>query len=188
MVVLGKSRIFKLAPLGPVMLGPVMLILGTLSVSACAIATPATITSTTSSAPITAQAINGVELIGAPDETGLRAALQSELTRALGARGVPEQSGADHIADFAVSERPAATGLLPVSEETDAAGHPEPAFKSRWYDKCKPSRISASLVIYARANGTIATKASGEFLACPGDHSQLDDLADLLVEQAIAPQ
>lgn len=166
------NRIFEMSGVG----------LGTLALSACAIATPATITST--SAP--ALAVVSVEILIEDNEVELRSQFANSLRTSLNARGIATKSGADTIADFAVSERSADVGLQPITDSADSSAPLEPAFKSRWYHKCKPNRVNASLVLYARETGETIAKSSGEFLACPGDHSRLSDLARLLVDEAIA--
>lgn len=158
------------------------LALGALSLSACAISTPATVTST-QNAP---QTLAGVELLSQEDEVGLRAQFLNELTRTFTTRGVVVQKGAAFVADFSVSQRAAGVGLQEISEDAENVETIEPAFRSRWYHKCKPTRVSASLVIYARDSGAVQTKSAGEFLACPGELSQLGDLAELLVERTVA--
>lgn len=157
---------------------------GAFLASACAVTTPATITST-KRAP---QSISSVEMLSEAGETGLRARFLDELTEALGTRAVAVQSGADYVADFSVSEREAQLGLQAVPKGNEAAPTNPPAdpeFKQRWYHACKPNRVSASLVIYTRTTGTVHAKSSGEFLACPGDLSQIDDLAQILVDRTL---
>lgn len=169
------SRILSARVLGAGSLG-----LAAFCLSACATGTPATITSAQGSTPN----LTSVTLLGEEDTAGLRAQFRAELSRALAARGSNIRTDADFIADFAVSEHEAQLSLQEISEDSDGADLSEDNFKSRWYDNCKPNRVSASLVLYSRASGEIEAKSSGEFLACPGDHSELGKLADLLVARA----
>jgi len=167
----GQMRAMRLVPLLAVLF----------VLSACAVSTPASITSTKASP----QAITNIELLSENRNAGLRAQFFDDLTNTLQSRGVSIQTGAPHVADFAVSQRQAGVGLQSISQDSDAAEPIEPPFKQRWYHKCKPNRVSASLVIYARSNGAVQAKASGEFLACPGDMSQLEDLAQVLVDRTL---
>lgn len=149
--------------------------------AACAVSTPAAITSVKPSP----RPITNVELLNESSEGDLRSRFHSELVQKLGERGVTLTPGADFIADFAVSQREANVTLQPVSSSEQPSGPTEPDFRSRWYHKCKPHRVSASLVVYARSNGAVEAKSSGEFLACPDDLSQLDDLAQILVDRLL---
>lgn len=178
MLNLGPSRIIRMS----------LLIAGTLFVSACAVSTQPAVTATQSNpTPLgAAQSITNLEWLSEGDETGLRAQFLNELNRSLSARGLSVQSGAQYVADFSVSQREASLGLQPVSSAANASAQEEPDFKGRWYHKCKPNRVSASLVVYARASGEVHTKSTGEFLACPGDLSQLDELAQMLVDRTLS--
>lgn len=178
MMKLGRTRVISIAPL----------VLASLLTSACAISTPATITSAQNSP----QAITSVQLLRDAEEKGvadnLRSRFRDELTQQLRARGVNLGTGAEYVMDFAVSQRDAEVGLQPVSvaDAGDTAEPIEPSIRGRWYHKCKPTRVSASIVIYARANGAAQANSSGEFLACPDDLSQLGDLAKILVERTVS--
>lgn len=159
-----------------------LLLAGAFLASACTVSTPATITST-QRAP---QVISSVELLSETGETGLRARFLEDINEALRARSVAVQTGADFVADFSVSQREAKLGLQAISKGEETSAPPEPDFKSRWFHKCKPHRVSASLVIYARSSGRVHAKSSGEFLTCPGDLAQLDDLAQILVDRTLS--
>lgn len=151
------------------------------TLSACAIGSPATITS----AQGRVSSVTSVELLSEADETALRSQFASELRRSFGARAVGLDQKAAFVADFAVSQRPAKYGLQAISQNPDEEQTPPSGFKARWYDKCEPSRVSASLVIYSRNSGTVEAKSAGEFVTCPGDLAQLSDLAQLLVDRAL---
>ncbi|WP_298303686.1 hypothetical protein [uncultured Erythrobacter sp.] len=163
-------------------IGKVTLAIGAVSLSACAVSTPATLTSTQNSP----QTLSSVELLNEEDEAGLRAQLLDELTGSFANGGIGVENGAAFIVDFSVSQREASVGIQEISEDAGTVKAIEPTFRSRWYHKCKPSRVSASLVIYARDSGAVQNKSSGEFLTCPDDLSQLGDLAQLLVDGAVA--
>lgn len=167
-----------------VRLPPVLLVSS--MVSACAISTPATITST-QSRPL---AITSIQLLNDGDDKAevgnLRARFHDELTQQLRARGIAVEAEAQYVADFAVSERDAEVGLKPVSDTDDTAEPIEPSIRSRWYHKCRPTRVSASMVIYGRADGAVKAKSAGEFMACPDDMSQLGDLAKILVDRTVS--
>jgi hypothetical protein len=159
--------------------------LAAMGLSACAVGSPATITSTQGST----QSIQSVELLAAEEVTGLRGQFLAELQKSLGSRGIALERGAEFVGDFSVSERSAELGLQAISDDTEGqtdARAPEPGYQSRWYDKCSPHRVSASLVIYSRASGEVRAKSSGEFLSCPGDLAELSNLANLLVGRAVS--
>lgn len=166
---LGQNRVYAVAISTAMALG----------LSACAVGTPATITSAQSEL----SSVSSVELLSEAGEAGLRSQFKSELTNALSQRGVSLSESAGFIADFAVSQRPAEFGLIQITPEAETTEAPEEAHNSKPFDKCKPNRVNASLVVYSRASGTVQGKSSGEFLACPGDLAQLSDLAQLLVER-----
>ena len=153
----------------------------TIGLSACAVGTPAAITSTQSAT----RTVTSVELLSQTDEAGLRSQFQSALTGALAQHGVSLDKNAQFIADFAVSQRPAELGLIQIEEEAETVDAPEEAYKSKPFDECKPHRVNASLVVYSRSSGEVQGKSSGEFLACPGDLTQLSDLAQLLVDRTL---
>ena len=160
-------------------------LVGSLGVSACAVSTPATITTSQGAAPT----IQSVALLAEDEEAGLRMLFLSELQDSLGSRGIALERDAAFVGDFSISERSAGLGLQEIPEESGdeaSAQEPESSFKSRWYNKCTPQRVSASLVIYARSNGSVQARSSGEFISCPGDLSELGSLANLLVDRAIS--
>ena len=171
MSALGQTRFHAAATMAVMAMG----------LSACAVGTPAAITST-KSAP---QAVTSVELLAQADEAGLRSQFQSALTGALTQRGVSLDKNAQFIADFAVSQRPAELGLIEIEEEAETIEVPEEAYKSKPFDQCSPNRVNASLVVYSRSSGEVQGKSSGEFLACPGDLAQLGELARLLVDRTL---
>ena len=152
-----------------------------MGLSACAVGTPATVTSTQTAT----QTVTSVELLVQADDAGLRSQFQSALTSALNQQGISLEQNADFIADFAVSQRPAQLGLIQIEQEVDTVDAPEEAYKSKPFDECKPHRVNASLVVYSRSSGAIQGKSAGEFLACPGDLVQLSDLAQLLVRRTL---
>ncbi|MEM1052510.1 MAG: hypothetical protein AAGI28_10485 [Pseudomonadota bacterium] len=161
------------------------LVFGALSLSGCAIATPATLTSASPSTRNASQSFTSIELLSETEEAGLRAQLLEELKNSLENRAVTVQKGAEFIGDYSVSTRPAELGLQTIEESSESSETTDSGFTPRWYHKCEPNRVSASLVIYSRANGTVLTKSSGEFLACPDDLAELRPLADLLVDSIV---
>ncbi|MEP1421344.1 MAG: hypothetical protein ABJK59_06210 [Erythrobacter sp.] len=168
----GKAPIMHMTPA----------LLAALFASACAVSTPAIITSARSST----QPIAEIQLLNESSAASLRGRFHEELTGKFAERGISFAPNADFVADFAVSQRKADVGLQAVSDSETATQPNKPNFRSHWYHKCKPARVSASLVIYARSSGAVQAKSSGEFLACPDDLSQLDQLAGLLVDRALA--
>lgn len=155
------------------------LTLSGMGLAGCAIATPATITSTQSAlGKVLALTLNSED-----KDQSLRAGFRSSLSAAFEARGVELAEETPFYADFAVSARTARLTALPA---TDDAKAPQPGFKSRWYHTCKPDRVTASLVIYTKADNTVHARSSGEFLACPGELNELTSLAQLLVDQALS--
>lgn len=150
-----------------------------MALSACAVERPPTL----SHAQPYDGTFNQVELISEKDESGLRQQFLSALTRALSQHSVQVKSGSDFIADFAVSSTSSETGLDPVSGGSEttklqASEHRRP----RWYARCAPDRVRGSLAIFDRATNALVAKSEGHFIACPGDHGQLNELANLLVQ------
>lgn len=152
-----------------------------IGLSACAVATPPTITASQANAVDVRQ----VELLGQAQEEGLRSQFKGELVRSFETRGVTVEKGAGFIADFSVSQRSAELGTQAFKQDQAEEQPPRSDYRSNWLNKCKADRVSASLVVYARDNGRVKAKSSGEFLACPGDLSQLGDLAQLLVSRTL---
>ncbi len=150
--------------------------------AACAVATPVTITSV-QSAP---SAVTSLEFVPQDEGRGIRARFKTELARAFADQGVSVGPDADFLADFAVSERSAELALQNVTSDDANAARPASDYEPRWFHKCKPARVSASLVIYSKRTGALHSKSEGEFLACPGDTSQLSDLAGLLAKRALS--
>jgi len=105
----------------------VALALGVCSLSACAVSTPVTLTSTQNSPQMFSQ----VEVLNQQDETGLRALFLSELSGSFTTRGVTVHDGADFVADFSVSERAAGVGLQEISEGAETGNAIEPLFVSQ---------------------------------------------------------
>lgn len=152
------------------------------ALTACAVSTPATVTSAQqATSPVTNLAFVSQEA----EESGIRARFKSALSKALSAQGVGMSADADYLADFTVSQRPGDYALQEVTSDDANASPPASDYKPRWFHKCKPARVNASLVIYAKTSGALHSKARGEFLACPGDTSQLEDLAKLLAARAL---
>ena len=153
-----------------------------LGVTACAVSTPATVTAV-QEAP---SAVTTITFVTQQEEKrGIRARFKTALAESLAARGASMSADAAYLADFTVSQRPAQLALQDVTQDDDNASPPTSDYRPRWFHKCKPERVSASLVIYAKASGTLHSKSQGEFLGCPGDTSQLYDLAELLAARAL---
>lgn len=150
--------------------------------SGCAVSTPATLSIAQASEVRT----ESVRLLGEDDESNLRVRFHSALRNSIKNRSIAVKEDADLIGDFAISARDATIAVQSAAQSTDNADALEPGFKPRFYHKCKPDRIQAALVLYSRKSGEIKGRSEGEFLACPGDFSELDDLAELLVDQALS--
>lgn len=156
-------------------------LIASLTLSGCAVGVPATITS--SQPP--AGSIATLTLLSESDETKLRQEFAGKIRRALTQRGVGIADDSMFVGDFSIDVRPIALGVDPVTQP-DSPSKPEgEEFRSRWYHECRPNRITGSIVIYSRQSGTALTKSEGEFIACPDDMSQLDDLVRLLLDEAL---
>lgn len=159
-----------------------------LGLSACTVATPAAITSAQN--PPASTPITSVEFVSQDDEHAMRTRFMNALSTSFAGQGVSVAAGADYIADFTIAQRPAQLGLLEANgAEESAAKAPTSDFSPRWFHSCKPDKVSASLVIYAKANGMLHSKSEGEFLACresaSGESSELQALAELLTARAL---
>ena len=118
-------------------------------------------------------------------ETAQRLHFAGELKAAFARHGtVLAQDGA-LIAEFAISAQPSDLALSEPATAT-APGGPKSQLsrKSRWWDTCKVEKIRGNLALFDRASGALKAKSEAEYLACNGDHSMLDDFADLLVKTA----
>jgi len=152
------------------------------ALTACAVSTPATITA---AQPAPSPVTNLTFVSQDAEERDIRARFKAALSEALSAQGVKISSDGDYLADFTVSQRPGEYALQEVTSDDANASPPVTDYEPRWFHKCKPARVNASLVIYAKASGALHSRAQGEFLACPGDTSQLDDLANMLAARAL---
>ncbi|TRD11940.1 hypothetical protein FGU71_08785 [Erythrobacter insulae] len=146
--------------------------------SACAIEQAPTLTQR----PAMPIAITTVDLAQDEDLVGLRSAFARSLSLALAAEKVAPSADSDWIADFAVSSHPAEVSITPIGDGAEGQG-PDASHgvKSKWYHKCKPERVRASLAVFERQANRLVAKSEGHFIACPGDRARLNDLATLLV-------
>lgn len=141
------------------------LMLGT---GACSVATPPRVSTLArpASAPPTVR-IETAETTS-PEVTRFAAALE----RALAARGIATQPNSEFVIALALARRPASMGI----------GGQEPAWLNaarphRWFDACRPVRISVSLQGGASPEARMLD-ARGGFDACRVNDAQIERLAE----------
>ncbi|UAB77658.1 hypothetical protein INR77_12810 [Erythrobacter sp. SCSIO 43205] len=158
------------------------LALASAGLGACAVSTPAAITDSQNASGT----INNLQFVAEEGvQSGLGKQFKSALANALSAQGVTLGGNAGYLADFTVAERPADLALQDVTGDDANASAPASDFKPRFFHTCKAHRVSASLVIYNKQSGALHSKSEGEYIACPGDTSQLGVLANLLATRAL---
>jgi hypothetical protein len=165
----------------------------------CAVNDPPTIQSSTGNAAGT----RAVALISSDGDEGLRSVFQDHLRYAFRERGVPSQTEAPVLGDFAIAVLPAevsiatAKTLDTASASSSVASEPSrpdlivksAPRKDRLLDNCDAVRYRASLVLFDRESGNRLHRAEGEAAGCATDAVPLAKLADLLVRDALlAPQ
>lgn len=165
-----RSRLSTLLPFGALAI-----------LSGCAISQPATL----ASAQASGTELQSVYLLSDDEDNALRSRLDAALRSAMGDRSTAVEEGADLIGDFGISARDATLAVQSIADTNEGADSLEMRFRNRFYHSCRPDRIRATLVLYARESGEMRGRAEGEFLACPGDFGELNNLAQLLVDEAM---
>ncbi|MGB3167482.1 MAG: hypothetical protein WBA68_11980 [Alteraurantiacibacter sp.] len=147
----------------------------------CAVNTPVAITSTTG-----AVGENGQVMLAEAEDGGTpRAIFASALSEAFTRHGVPLGNKAPLLADFALSERDAETGLVdPESSTEDAIVWTSRNRNRRLFDGCTARRLRATLVLLRRDDGEIAYRGVAETDLCESGEADIRALADALVRDA----
>lgn len=156
-----------------------------LGVAACAVQSPAVITSSVGEAPNALAQINLIE----PDSgQAQRLALYSALKETLQTRGIGLSDDADTVADLAISVSPSPVGIY-ASEAGKTDQEPDALVttrKRRWYDACEAVRFQATMVIYNRADGELRKTSKAESVACGDSDLPVAELADLLAADILS--
>lgn len=141
-----------------------------------------------------AQGLQAINLQVDEDEKGLRAEFYQHLRDSLRESGIGLQESSKVIGDFAIGSTPANL-TIGSSVPTIAATQPmndrqvyvlADGRNDRPFDKCKATRFRASFVLFSRETGERIYRGEGESVACPDDAAPLEELADKLVQDAIA--
>lgn len=161
------------------LLGSVFLAFG-----GCAVASPFALQSTGSGVSSRAVVAMHVDAKAGSDRARLAAALQ----KAFADRSVAVASDGPLLADYAVSVTSAEAGLTTSITATDESAIEWQASprKSRLFDVCEPQRLRATLVLLDRASGALIYRGEGEATDCSFSEAALDDVAKVLVADALA--
>ena len=147
----------------------------------CAVKTPVAITSTTGTVADAGQ----VTLAEAESDGTLRATFASALSDAFARHEVTLGEDSPLIADFALSERDAETGLVdPASSTEDAIVWTSRNRNRHLFDGCTARRLRATLVLLRRDGGEIAYRGVAETDLCESSEAMVEALADALVRDA----
>lgn len=144
-----------------------------------------------------------VVLLKDDTDTNIRSSFHERLKTAFGARGIAaqdtvrptseeEQIGQQFLGKFALSTMPADMSLASSKPQIGSkTARPEFKVRSRArgtyvFDGCEVVRYRASLVLFDTQSGKRVHRAEGESHGCVNDPAPLDDLADLLVGDALS--
>ena len=162
------------------------------SLTACAVSSPLSVTSTGAGF----ESNRRVALTAAEDPASLQARFTASVSQALSDQGLALDADAPLTADISVSQNTASSGIVrgegSKAEDTQNAGEPEQDWltaprEKRRFDKCEAQRLRATLVIYNRADGSLAYRGSGEATECGFGEADLAAFAQALVADALAP-
>ncbi|MEP2737293.1 MAG: hypothetical protein ABJP34_13460 [Erythrobacter sp.] len=138
-----------------------------------------------------AAGMRDVAILETATDQSLRTAFAEHLKIAFRARGVPADSKAEIMGDFAVSTMPAdmsiATSNPDAPDSSTSAGLivQSAQRQERLFDNCEAVRYRATLVLFNRSSGERVHRAAGESQGCVDDPVPLNELADLLVRDAL---
>ncbi len=162
-----------------------LLIVPSLGLAACAVATPVAVEST---APGYGS-FSSVALQQAESGQTQRMAFADTLRRKFGDHAIVINADAPLLADYAISLRNSETGLAEPSDGAASAQgidwHSAPR-KGRLFDKCEAVRLRATLVLLSKTEGSVVYRGHGETNACNASESDFDRLAATLVDDAMA--
>lgn len=164
-----------------------MALLASPLIAGCAVHSDATIQSSTGNAA----GMREIALLSSDADQGLRIGFAERLAIAFRARDVPANPKAEIMGDFAVSAMPADMSLATSKPQTansgassDVAVQSKPRIK-RLLDRCEAVRYRATLVLFNRSSSERLYHAQGESEGCADDAAPLNELADLLVRDAL---
>lgn len=126
-------------------------------------------------------AISDIEMAHEADTSGLRSQFSNSLLQAFSSQSVQSKAGSRWVVDFAIASQPAKTSVVPVGQEDAGVGPSAPGGDAKWYHACKPERVKGTLAVFDREANALAGKSEGHFIACPGDRTEIDKLAMMLV-------
>ena len=152
-----------------------------LAISACAIRTPGSL----SSSDVTVGSVSAIEFPAIDATDTLRARWAFALTSSFAKESVSRSPEAPFIADFALSIRPAVTGIAITGEETATIDWQSRPRKVNPFDKCKAQRARGTLAVFRRSDGIMIYRGEVEADSCDFDDSSLSNLADRLVADAL---
>lgn len=153
------------------------LLLGVMSLSACAVKQPLAIQSTGQAL----SAASTISLVEVADASAQQVSMQAAIGKAMVRHSLTITPNAPLLAEIAATERPAAVGLARDKAEVDWNSEPR---KQKWLDKCAAKKLRGTLVITERSSGTIQYRGTGEIIDCGFDAADYDRLADRLVADA----
>lgn len=173
---MGRSR--KIAPV-------VLVASAAAGLSACAVSAPLSIDST-GSLRGTSQSI--VMSVSTEDATPARAVFGGALIKTFAANSIQGSDKGALLIDFAVSIGDASSGILageqqPTEDGAESNWIAEPR-KSRRFDKCRPKRLSGSLVVIDRATSAPVYTGHASRVECDFNDRDIEKLAEALANDA----
>ena len=153
------------------------------ALSACAVTAPVEITTTSGVLPPS----SSVELAEFPTDESLRGRFGAALAEAMAEAAVRVDDGSPVIAEFAIAERSASTGTAdPEASTPEAIVWSSEPRDSNWLDECEARRLSGTLVLLSRDDGSLLYRGVAEATDCAFDETHFDAMAQALVSDAQA--
>ncbi len=154
------------------------LLVGTTSLSACAVKQPLAIQST--GQPVAAEST--ISLVEMADGSAQQNLIQAAFAKAMARHSLTIAPGAPLLAEIVATERPAQLGLAKDTSEVDWNSEPR---KQHWLDKCEAKTLRGTLVITERSSGAIQYRGTGEIIDCGFEAADYDRMAERLVADAM---
>ena len=160
-------------------------VLCALPLAACAVSSPLAISSTGEGA---ARGLS-VTIEQPESASGLRGQFADALSAAFASQSVAVAKDSQLIADFSVSQAPAAAGVLsgkgdkPEIAPEDWIAQPR---EKRRFDECEAQRLRATLVLYDRTTSTMVYRGTGSATECDFSEADFAAMADSLVKDALS--
>lgn len=132
-----------------------------------------------------------VALLEGDSDQGLRTNFAQRLEIAFRVRGVPANPESEILGDFAVSAMPANMSIATSKPQAVNTGASQSVTiqsaprRERLIDGCDAVRYRATLVLFNRSSGERVHRAQGESHGCVDDAAPLNELANLLVRDAL---